>query len=305
MKIIRTNVKRVTETIGREVIVQREGITVTLPDLPVIPDGKRFDGVPNMIGADYTVGTQDAPLIAKGTDNPKLSKSDAADATYRTFGLTLAPADMSGYNVCASASDGCKYACLGQAGQAQVFWTINVSRVAKTVAFMTQRGAFIARMKKELRNIVKRGRKQGWTPAVRLNVLSDVMWEKVCPELFTEFPTVQFYDYTKHAMRMRDFQFEKSWPKNYHLTFSRSEDNDIWCYAILTHGGTVAVVFEDSNLPTTWQGYPVVNGDETDMRFRDQPGTVIGLYAKGKARKDDSGFVVPTRRVSLETLVGI
>lgn len=277
-----------------------EGITVTLPDVPGVPDGNH-PTAPNMRGKEYTVGTLDAPLITPGTDNPKLAKSDASDATYRTYGLTLAPADSSGYQVCASASAGCIKACLGKGGMGVVFWTINVGRIARTVAFMTQRGRFLARMRQELRNIVRLGARKGFTPAVRLNVLSDVMWENVAPWLFTEFPGVQFYDYTKHVRRMVAW-CNGDLPPNYHLTFSRSECNEVSATAILENGGTVAVVFDSANLSETWKGYPVINGDETDMRFRDPPGHVVGLYAKGNARKDTSGFVVPTNRFALATV---
>jgi hypothetical protein len=38
-------------------------------------------------------------------------------------------------------------------------------------------------------------------------------------------------------------------------------------------------------------GFPVYNADHTDLRFLDPVG-VQGLYAKGKAKRDDSGFVV-------------
>jgi len=80
-------------------------------------------------------------------------------------------------------------------------------------------------------------------------------------------------------------------PENYHLTFSRKEDNDGFVENVLGQGGNVAVVFADS-LPKTWKGKAVVNGDETDLRFLDGKNVVVGLKAKGKGRKDKSGFVV-------------
>ena len=81
-------------------------------------------------------------------------------------------------------------------------------------------------------------------------------------------------------------------PKNYNLTFSRSETNENDCISILKRGGNVAVVFRGKALPTHWQGFPVINGDENDLRFLDPKGVVVGLSAKGKAKTDTSGFVV-------------
>ena len=80
-------------------------------------------------------------------------------------------------------------------------------------------------------------------------------------------------------------------PKNYHLTFSRKEDNDNYVDIVLAKGGNVAVVFAGS-LPMVWKGKIVTNGDETDLRFLDASNVVVGLKAKGKGKHDKSGFVV-------------
>jgi hypothetical protein len=135
--------------------------------------------------------------------------------------------------------------------------------------------------------------------AVRLNVLSDIPWEKIFPQLFAEFQDVQFYDYTKNPKRATAFSLSRElmdytfFPNNYHLTFSRSESNGKEFSDIVS--GTVcnvAVVFGSKVLPDSYAGRKVVNGDETDLRFLDDSKVIVGLYAKGKARKDDSGFVV-------------
>jgi hypothetical protein len=53
-----------------------------------------------------------------------------------------------------------------------------------------------------------------------------------------------------------------------------------------------AIVFRDVYDKATWQGYPVVDGDKDDLRFLDpKGGHIVALYAKGKAKKDTSGFV--------------
>ncbi len=269
--------------------VSHMGITVTLPEVK---------GVPVDLWGEERTFTR---LLTDGEDNPKLAKSNGAGLEYRTWGLTLSPADESGYEMCASRSAGCARACLHHQGMARVFSSIHVARIAKTIAFHENRPAFLAMLRKELWGIVKRAERKGFIPAVRLNVLSDVMWEKVAPWIFTEFPGIQFYDYTKHAKRMLAWCAGKL-PKNYHLTFSRSEDNQEDCIKVLRAGGTVAVVFSTKHIPETWEGFTVVNGDKTDMRFADAPGSVVGLYAKGSASKDETGFVVPSSRFSLNVI---
>lgn len=285
-KTIRTVKVRTQVRQERTVTVVREAagreMAVTLPDVPAIS--------PELHGTTYRVGR----LLTDGADNPKLAKSNASETNYRTWGLTLAPANMSGYQVCGSRSAGCTQACLDHQGQARVFESINIARVAKTIAFFTQREAFLTMLRRELAAIVRLADRKGFAPAVRLNVLSDLPWEKLAPWIFTDFSTIQFYDYTKHAARMRRW-CEGKLPANYHLTFSRSEANEDDCLEVLALGGTVAVVFASKDLPDTWHGHPVVNGDANDLRFLDPAGHVVGLYAKGDAKYDPSGFVVPGR----------
>jgi hypothetical protein len=127
------------------------------------------------------------------------------------------------------------------------------------------------------------------TPAVRLNGTSDIEWTRF--GIMEEFPDVVFYDYTAVLNRL-----EKPRPANYHLTFSKKEDNDASCMVAVKLGYNVAVVFDtkkDEPLPALWHNVPVYDGDETDARFLDpQGGYIIGLRAKGDAKKDSSGFTV-------------
>lgn len=241
-------------------------------------------------GEIYTVGA----LLGKGDSNAKLAKSDDSGKGFLTYGLSLAAGNLSGYEVCASRSAGCSAACLYTSGMGQVH-SVQRARIAKTKFFFEQREKFLAQLGTELFDANKRAIKLGKRLAVRLNVLSDIMWEKIAPHFFHAFPKVMFYDYTKHYKRMTLFCAAQL-PANYHLTFSRSECNEREAELVLHMGGTVAVVFDNANLPAKWKGYPVINGDETDLRFLDKPGSVVGLYAKGKGKKDVSGFVVPTRK---------
>jgi hypothetical protein len=120
-------------------------------------------------------------------------------------------------------------------------------------------------------------------PAVRLNATSDQ--PKMALRMAEQFPNIQFYDYTK----IKEV-FDWSLPKNYYPTFSRSETNWDECVEILDGGGNVAVVF--TNRPNYYKGHEVINGDESDLRFLDKRGVIVGLSAKGKGKKDNTGFVV-------------
>lgn len=237
-------------------------------------------------------------LLGKGDSNVKLAKSEKSGKGIMTLGLSLAPAMSSGFQVCGSASDGCIKACIYTSGFGGFFPSIPAARIAKTRAFFQNRQAFVAMLIREIGNGLKRAKAKRKRLAVRLNVFSDLPWEKLVPELFALFPTVQFYDYTKHTLRAIAHA-KGQLPSNYHLTYSRSEVNEADAIAVLTIGGSVAVVFDKKQLPTTWQGFEVINGDETDLRFLDKRGVVVGLYAKGKGKKDDTGFVVKTDRVPL------
>ena len=61
------------------------------------------------------------------------------------------------------------------------------------------------------------------------------------------------------------------------------------------HKTNIAVVFStkrSGELPKTWKGRKVIDSDLHDLRLLDKKGVICGLRAKGKARKDKSGFVV-------------
>ena len=208
---------------------------------------------------------------------------------YLTAIMYLAPHKLSGYNVCPHASPGCIAGCLNLSGRG-VYNKIQQSRINRTKFWFDSRDEFKAQLRRELNAFVRKCNKANVKAAIRLNGTSDIAWEKVYPELFTMFPEVQFYDYTKNPGRMVRFIL-KDLPSNYHFTFSRSEDNDSKADTILQMGGNVAVVFSSKNIPQEYKGFPVHNADETDLRFLDKRG-VQGLYAKGKAKRDTSGFVV-------------
>jgi hypothetical protein len=164
------------------------------------------------------------------------------------------------------------------------------ARQNRTLRFLNDRAAFLDDLWKDILSLSLMAKAEGLRPVVRLNGTSDLPWEKIDPALFAEFPSVQFMDYTKNPYRMRKY-LRGNMADNYHLTFSRSEKNHRNALTMLKAGGQVAVVFSGKTLPTTWKGFPVHDGDRHDARFTDGAG-VIGLVAKGDARKDTSGFVV-------------
>ncbi len=230
-------------------------------------------------------------LLTSG--NQKILKGEKLG--YITKGIHLAPANLSGFEVCQWRSKGCTASCLNTAGRGQMN-TIQQSRIAKTKLFFEQKMDFFAKLSKEISSSIKSALKKEMQAVFRLNLTSDLMWEKEKDTegltIFERFKDTQFYDYTKSFQRMAKFLGEHSeFPKNYHLTFSRSENNDAKCQMVLAMGGNVAVVFRNQ-LPKTWKGFEVVNGDDTDLRFLDKRGVVVGLIEKGKAKKDESGFVL-------------
>ncbi len=217
---------------------------------------------------------------------------------YMTFILHLAPSDLSGYNTCPMASEGCRSACLNTAGRGGMFKkgettnAIQKARIRKTKMFFENRNEFMIQLLDDIRAGIRKAEREGFIPVFRLNGTSDIRWENVevngFPNIMSIFPNIQFYDYTKLSNR-------RNLPANYHLTFSRSESNEQDIPFLLPNHllYNVAVVFDV--LPETYKGIPVVNGDDTDLRFLDPKGVIVGLKAKGKAKKDNSGFTVLTK----------
>jgi hypothetical protein len=204
---------------------------------------------------------------------------------YKTYILHLAPSLISGFQTCPKASAGCAAACLNKAGMG-AFSNVQLARINRTKMFFQERDVFMTQLANEIRRAVKKAKKEGLQLLVRPNGTSDIPWEKIRVEgarnIFELFPEVQFYDYTAIPNR--------TVPENYHLTFSRKESNSADVATALRNGLNVAVVFD--KLPATYLGRPVVSGDDTDIRVNDPKGVVVGLKAKGPAKRDLSGFVV-------------
>jgi hypothetical protein len=226
------------------------------------------------------------------TANPKIQKGTKQG--YLSFILHLAPADVSGYNTCPKATVGCRAACLNTAGRGGMFKkgettnTIQKARIRKARYFFEDRAGFMADLYKDIQKAIKFAERKGLTPVFRLNGTSDLSWEKYevagYTNIFEAFPQVQFYDYTKVPKRKVDGI------ANYHLTFSQADGNEKDANWAISKNMNVTVVFD--KIPAEYKGREVFNADDTDLRFLDPKGVVLGLKAKGRAKKDRTGFVV-------------
>jgi len=265
-------------------------------------------------------------LTQPGDANTKLRKSSGKG--YQTLGQSMSPerlswtisgddvtlvdpntanvvGDIKSVNSCPMASVGCASACLDHQGLGSVFRRIGLARKARTIAFHEYRQWYVERLIHEIDLANRKAQRNGMRLACRLNVFSDIPWESFVP--MADFPNVQFYDYTaipKRAGLIRP---------NYWVTLSRKENNDLACLEALASGKNVAVCFADSGrnycgnrsgqqrLPRSWNGFKVIDGDTTDLRFDDvrgrKHGRVIGLRLKAHSKAErqgaiDSGFAV-------------
>jgi hypothetical protein len=227
--------------------------------------------------------------------------SDAKTIKGETLGfltgiLYLAPATTTKWNTCPMAKLAqCDVACLNSAGRG-AFSSVQQARVNKTTWFFTERNSFMQQLVVDIAKLIKKANKQGLKPLVRLNGTSDIQWESVAftdtdgieyVNIFAAFPDITFYDYTKIANRTE-------LPSNYDLTFSYSgvEGFQPFVTKALLNNMRMAVVFrKEQDIPMTFKGIRVVSGDKSDVRHLDDK-VIVGLYAKGKAKLDTTGFVV-------------
>lgn len=241
--------------------------------------------------------------------NTKILKSQKKGVL--TYGLSLAPSNISGFNMCAYASPECKKFCLFSSGHASEFMhgpdeqysRIWESRIVKTLYFKQDRTRFMNHLVFELYSGRLKAAMQDQDFAVRLNLFSDVPWENepvyvkprvadrmgIAPgeyeNIMEVFPDIQFYDYNSIPHRMF-----RPRPNNYHLTFSLKENNLNDALEVLQTGGNVAAVVDYDTFPASFMGYPTVNGDEHDLRYLDPMSHIVILKPKGALVKEDSPF---------------
>lgn len=259
------------------------------------------------------------PKVLLTTENSKTVKGEKLG--YTTYIMYLSPhtQNSKGANLCANASPGCAKACLHKSGAAR-FDQVQNGKLNKTEYYLADRRGFMRQLAKELTKIeVKhdaivgdekaigtKGKVLYKKFAVRLNGTSDIPFEnlrlfrmvngkiwvykkpkKYLQNIFELFPEIQFYDYTKG-----DKRFDKVIPLNYHLTFSRSEINDVETLDLLNRGHNVAVVFgvkDVNDFPTSYNGFKVIDGDTSDLRFLDEENIIVGLKYKLTTIKGSQG----------------
>lgn len=228
-----------------------------------------------------------------GSVNLTTKHAKAYDYNELTYSLYLAPAKMSGYEVCPKRNEECTALCLNESGMNRIDVKknrINESRIKKTKLFFEEREFFVNWLIDEISIAKRKAEILGYKFSVRLNNTSDIS-----PELFYTtidgkkknlleiFPDVQFYDYTKVYNRIK---LTKKYP-NYDLTFSFSGYNFEECIESLNNDVRVAVVFK--KVPETFLGYKVIDGDKYDMRYKDSTNVIVGLKFKtvrNKIKKD-------------------
>jgi hypothetical protein len=188
---------------------------------------------------------------------------------------------------------GCMHGCLESAGRG-AFNSVQNARIAKTRFYYDHQQAFLLSFAADVWTLRNKAKKQGFTPLVRPNGTSDIPYENLIvhdgKNIFELFPDVQFYDYTKHPSR----NLVGKTPGNYDLTYSFSAitPKPISIKGLTNHNNSrVAVVFQkQGDIPDNFRGWPVIDGDNTDVRHIEPKSVVVALYAKGKAKRDLTGF---------------
>ena len=229
-------------------------------------------------------------LLSEGSTNAKTAKNET-----KTFILYLAPFNLNSFrlSVCPKASQGCISSCLFSAGRG-AFSNVYQSRIRKTDFYFSDKKGFCEMLFSELAQLSKKAVKGNFKIAIRLNGTSDldffaIVKNQIGKDLLS-LDNLVYYDYSKLIGKVLKYQDQMKAGK-YYLTFSRSENNWSDCLKALNMGVNVAVVF-GKDKPTTFEGFKVVDGDSSDIVMMENQGAILGLKAKGKARKDKSGFVV-------------
>jgi hypothetical protein len=254
-------------------------------------------------------------ILSDGRSIAKLAKNDGQG--YRTVGITLLPHTLgSEITLCPHASPDCIAGCLNLSGRtmANTVQTdvIMRSRLARAILWNTDRAKFLEMLAYELGRERRTAQRRGETLIVRGNVVSDIDWAGKHRPIVDLFPDALWYGYTKNPLAF-DRWATGQYPSNYHLVFSRSDRNEDRALGFLARGLNGSVIFDTvyssttkKPLPSTWKGYRVIDGDETDLRFLDPRGVVVGLRAKGRLRQPGfahHGFVIRTDRAKVNPQV--
>ena len=198
---------------------------------------------------------------------------------------------------------GCAGSCLIGSGQ-MVYDQSRRSRILKTAVIKlypeVARVLLDREIKKHHRSVMRRNEREDTDvhTGIRLNGTTDINWTLVFPELFTQNPDVQFYDYTKAPIRARRKALTVP---NYHLTYSlvSSDPAHVKRAADYMRAGinVAAVILNRAQVDRmldagSWLDRPVIDGDKSDARpFDPASGAWVLLYANGRFNPED-GFII-------------
>lgn len=253
-----------------------EYLGLTLADLPSVAEARKV-WADVRVAYGFASNGGSTALLAPPDANVKIGKNEVA-----TWSLTLTPADQSGkWNTCTWATRQCKEACVMWTAARGRMWSVRQGRLVRTAFLAEHPAAFLALLTDEVRRLEKRGKPFG----LRLNVASDIRYERIAPWLFD---TVwgQYYDYSKAPVGSRIV------PDNYRVTYSHSErwtDDDVRNAVAAGHNVAVVFAVAKHDIPATHLGIRVIDGDLSDFRFGDPAGVIVGLAAKGDAKSMTSG----------------
>lgn len=229
-------------------------------------------------------------VLTQPGSNAKLSKQSDRSDGYAIYSLFLAPANVSGYEMCLWRTEDCTKLCLNCAGKGSLS-SVQEARIRKTRRLVQYPVGFFSNLIAEMLRATNKHNGSPITPVLRLNGTSDLPWDQICPELFGFFGSVgwRFYDYTKSVQRAA----YQPWDN----TLSFSGHNWADCDRLLKAGkARVAMVFATKRgkpLPSSYRGYTVIDGDKDDLRFLDPTGVIVGLrYKRVPNGSIDSPFVV-------------
>jgi hypothetical protein len=261
-----------------------------------------------MVFKDLTQAKKDSGFSYLGKINNGSKHMKAFKYNELVYTIYLAPADSSGYEVCAGRTAECTTLCLNDSGHNRMDekrGVIDNSRIRKTQMFFENHEFFTRWVIRDIKAGITKAKLAGMTFSVRINNTSDIspelFWIKengIKKNILELFPDIQFYDYTKVMGRLRLMNKYD----NYDLTYSYNGSNMETCIQLLKAGIKVAMVFE--KVPTEFMGFKVINGDLYDMRYKDEPGVIVGLkFKKVRTKPDETNtFVIRKYETVLETV---
>ena len=257
-----------------------------------------YEQIKNSLDKDNNLIWSKLPKLV--TQNSKLDKGNKYD--FLNLGIQFAPSFISGFNVCSNASVECGMKCINFTGLGSKHMLnknnihmVLKARLIRTIIYFEYKEQFKKRVIKEInlyRNKVKKLNDNNVNDkeikiCIRLNVFSDIKWEKTFKEIFNTFNDLQFYDYTKILNRNIKHL------NNYHLTISRNEINKDVIKDIPNNKAYVFNIKRNDKMIEYYEDKKVIDGDLHDLRFLDNKNVIVGLRYKGNDKDlNNNKFVI-------------